>query len=106
MYSAVEQLDLLQRFGSRAVTAPPVWCRIWDCEGGRALQQQLPLDRTDEEGLESVLEPQAAATEAYHQVDPTCATKTRNDDSDNETQTRGGGAKYTRRAHITTTVTV
>ena len=84
----------------------PVWCRIWDCEGGRALQQQLPLDRTDEEGLESVLEPQAAATEAYHQVDPTCATKTRNDDSDNETQTRGGGAKYTRRAHITTTVTV
>ena len=77
-----------------------MWCRIWDCEGGRALQQQLPLDRTDEEGLESVLEPQAAATEAYHQVDPTCATKTRNGDSDNETQTRGGRREiHTQSAH-------
>ena len=81
-------------------------CRRWEYEGGQALQQQSPLDRRVVDGLEIVLSPQAAATEAYHQVDPTCATKTRNDRTGNETQTRGGGAKYTRKAHITTTVTV
>ena len=94
------QLDYLQEFGSRALTAPPVWCRKWVCESGQALQQQPPLGRTIVDGLEIVLSPQAAATEAYHRVDPPCATKTRNDDSDNETQTRGGRREiHTQSAH-------